>query len=134
MNRNGCSINFVSASDVCSLFLYCDTLDVGFGGYFECINDKYTNIFMGSVVGDWTAEEAMQSSTWRELETVNRVIKRKVRIIRDSNLNVISDSKNVAKSYICKSLQAKYLKLALKTTLKYIKYGSPEMKTNEQIF
>uniref|UniRef100_A0A8W8K5B8 Uncharacterized protein n=1 Tax=Magallana gigas TaxID=29159 RepID=A0A8W8K5B8_MAGGI len=31
---------------------------------------------MGSVVGNWTAEEAMQSSTWRELETVNRVMKR----------------------------------------------------------
>uniref|UniRef100_A0A8W8NY55 CCHC-type domain-containing protein n=1 Tax=Magallana gigas TaxID=29159 RepID=A0A8W8NY55_MAGGI len=30
----------------------------------------------GSVVGNWTAEEAMQSSTWRELETVNRVMKR----------------------------------------------------------
>lgn len=97
LNGNGCSIDFVSASDVCSLFLYCDASDVGFGGYFECINDNNENVFMGSVVGNWTAEEAMQSSTWRELETVNRVMKSKVSIIKNSNLNVISDSKNVAK-------------------------------------
>lgn len=97
LNGNGCSIDFVSASDVCSLFLYCDASDVGFGGYFECINDNNENVFMGSVVGNWTAEEAMQSSTWRELETVNRVMKSKVSIMKNSNLNVISDSKNVAK-------------------------------------
>lgn len=77
LNGNGCSIDFVSASDVCSLFLYCDASDVGFGGYFECINDNNENVFMGSVVGNWTAEEAMQSSTWRESETVNRVMKSK---------------------------------------------------------
>lgn len=97
LNGNGCSIDFVSASNVCSLFLYCDASDVGFGGYFECINDDNDNVFMGSVVGNWTAEEAMQSSTWRELETVNRVMKSKVSLIKNSNLNVISDSKNVAK-------------------------------------
>lgn len=39
----------------------------------------------------------MQSSTWRESETVNRVMKSKVSSIRNSNLHGISDSKNVAK-------------------------------------
>lgn len=59
LNGNGCFIDFVSVLDVCSLFLYCDVLDVGFGGYFECINDNNENVFMGSVVGNWIVEEVM---------------------------------------------------------------------------
>lgn len=52
---------------------------------------------MGSVVGNWIVEEVMQSLIWRELEIVNRVMKSKVSIIKNLNLNVILDSKNVVK-------------------------------------
>ncbi|XP_062603797.1 uncharacterized protein LOC134265592 [Saccostrea cucullata] len=97
LNENGCSIDLVSASDVCHLYLYCDASDVGFGGYFESLNERDENVFMGSVVGNWTEEETIQSSTWRELETVKRVMKSKVNIIENSKLKVISDCKNVSK-------------------------------------
>nr|XP_022336293.1 uncharacterized protein LOC111132768 [Crassostrea virginica] len=98
LNGNGLSIEFVCASDVCNLLLYCDASDVGFGGYFETFDDENNeNVFLGSVVGNWTADESRLSSTWRELEAVNRVMKSRVNFIQNQNLNVISDNKNVSK-------------------------------------
>ena len=98
LNGNGRSIEFVCASDVCNLLLYCDASDVGFGGYFETFDDENNeNVFLGSVVGNWTADESRLSSTWRELEAVNRVMKSRVNFIQNQNLNVISDNKNVSK-------------------------------------
>lgn len=47
-------------------------------------------------MGNWTADESMQSSTWRELEAVNTVMKSKVNIIQNQGINVISNSKNVS--------------------------------------
>jgi hypothetical protein len=45
--------------------VYSDASDTGYGAYVEG-NDN------SEVIGLWTSKESCQSSTWRELESINR--------------------------------------------------------------
>ena len=47
------------------------------------------------VVGDWDENEKLKSSTWREAETVRRVINSNVDILHNKKIKVYSDNKNV---------------------------------------
>ena len=49
----------------------------------------------GLVIGEWDGNERLKSSTWRETETVNRVIKGNLELLRHTNIKVYSDNKNV---------------------------------------
>ena len=48
--------------------VYCDASDTGYGAF---IKEKDNS----EVLGLWRSEESCPSSTWRELESVNRSLK-----------------------------------------------------------
>ena len=50
---------------------------------------------LGEVYGAWDAPEACMSSTWRELEAVNRVLKSNAESLIGVSLKVYTDNKNV---------------------------------------
>ena len=50
---------------------------------------------LGEVYGAWDAPEACMSSTWRELEAVNRVLKSNDESLIGVSLKVYTDTKNV---------------------------------------
>ena len=74
----------------------CDASDVGFGGYIE-FSPSHDKESFGHVFGSWTLHESQQSSTWRELEAVNRVLKSNISCLQNEKVRVISDNKNVSK-------------------------------------
>lgn len=49
----------------------------------------------GIIFGDWDAPERLRSSTWRESETVRRLIKSNVMLLQHKKIKVFSDNKNV---------------------------------------
>ena len=49
----------------------------------------------GIVFGDWSREEKLKSSTWRESETVRRVLKSNIKDLKNKKIKVFSDNKNV---------------------------------------
>ena len=54
---------------------------------------KVTGI--GVIFGDWDDTERLRSSTWRETETVRRVINGNNEILQQKKVKVFSDNKNV---------------------------------------
>jgi hypothetical protein len=65
--------------------MFSDASGVGYGG---CIAKEAGKSMLGEVYGAWDAPEACMSSTWRELEAVNRVLKSKVSHIGESQDNL----------------------------------------------
>ena len=51
--------------------------------------------YIGSVVGSWLDEEKKKSSTWREAEAINRVLKSHAGRLRNKTVRVFSDNKNI---------------------------------------
>ncbi len=70
--------------------VYSDASDTGYGGYV---------VEHGSCVsfGQWTAEEAIQSSTWRELAAVWRVIQAVAPKLGNVRVRWFTDNQNVAR-------------------------------------
>ena len=68
--------------------VYSDASDTGFGGYMvehgPC-----------TAYGQWSPEEAIQSSTWRELSAVYRVLHSMTAELRDSRVRWFTDNQNV---------------------------------------
>ena len=60
------------------------------GSIQQTVNGTLRN---STVVGDWVCQEIIKSSTWREVETVKRVLISNEGILR--NKKVLSDNKNV---------------------------------------
>lgn len=56
---------------------------------------KETRNVSGVVFGDWNDEEQLKSSTWRESETVRRVMKSNINVLKNKKIKVYSDNKNV---------------------------------------
>jgi hypothetical protein len=52
--------------------ILCDTSDVGFGGFVNSDLDSHLENI--KTFGNWTESESLESSTWRLLECVKRVI------------------------------------------------------------
>ena len=52
-------------------------------------------VFGSEVVGSWSKYEQNLSSTWREAEAISRVVKTNVEVLRNSNVKLYSDNKNV---------------------------------------
>ena len=93
MNRKGSLISQLTVSDVDRMALYCDASESGFGGHLTlCSEGEHIDY---EVFGIWNAWECSQSSTWRELETVNRVLKNSVDIVGGNSVEVYSDNQNV---------------------------------------
>lgn len=70
--------------------VYSDASDVGFGGYV---------VEHGPLVahGSWTANEAQQSSTWRELVAVSRVLESVNRALCGQRVRWFTDNLNVVR-------------------------------------
>ena len=95
LNKIGCDLQTVTASDVCDFTLFCDASDVGFGGYVIPGNEDSGCSEIMNIVGTWSTLEAGLSSTWRELESVKRVVQSSTDLLSNSFVNIITDNKNV---------------------------------------
>ncbi|CAG2231449.1 unnamed protein product [Mytilus edulis] len=93
---------------------YTDASDIGFGGFVvpaidsnsaESVCDS-SDVQMNSslitprnslhtVVGSWADHERIKSSTWRELEAVNRTVKSSLHLLKNQTLQINTDNKNV---------------------------------------
>lgn len=58
--------------------------------------DENQKISIGTVFGSWTENESQKSSTWRELQAVNRAVKSNVSHLNNGNVKIISYNKNVS--------------------------------------
>ncbi|VDI46193.1 Hypothetical predicted protein [Mytilus galloprovincialis] len=101
-------------SDLYDLKAYTDASDIGFGGFVvpaidsnsaESVCDS-SDVQMNSslitprnslhtVVGSWADHERIKSSTWRELEAVNRTVKSSLHLLKNQTLQINTDNKNV---------------------------------------
>ena len=70
--------------------VYSDASDTGFGGYM--VEHGPSTAF-----GQWSPEEATQSSTWRELTAVYRVLHSMAAKLRDSRVRWFTDNQNVVR-------------------------------------
>ena len=86
---NGQEIKSVS-NEIKDLNIFSDASDSGFGTYLE--NSDNTE-----VMGLWTVEESSKSSTWRELEAINRSLNTIGESIRGKSITWHTDSKNVCR-------------------------------------
>lgn len=55
----------------------------------------YCNKLYAGVTGQWTSEEMLKSSTWRETEAVSRVLKSNGQLLKNKTVKVYTDNKNV---------------------------------------
>ena len=69
---------------------YSDASDTGFGGYMVEHGPCTAH-------GQWSPEEAAQSSTWRELTAVYRVLHSMASKLRDSRVRWFTDNQNVVR-------------------------------------
>ena len=53
-------------------------------------NDENSCMF-----GNWSIVETMRSSTWRELEAINRMVKNSIDKIKGKSVSIHTDNKNV---------------------------------------
>ena len=72
--------------------IYCDASDVGYGGHLT-VNSKEES--EDNMYGSWSENERAQSSTWRELEKIDRMLKNSKVIIQGKYVQIFSDNKNV---------------------------------------
>lgn len=66
---------------------------MGFGGF--CCAELGTQLEQNEMSVNWIPNEEVQSSTWRELECVNRVVNNFVYTIENKKVKLNSDNKNV---------------------------------------
>lgn len=98
----------IDLSETRDFELFSDASDVGYGGYINPTvqrSDKSSSQQGGDIVlqkdrvtvsGSWSQEECNKSSTWRELESVHRIINTHSDDLKGSSLVVYSDIKNVS--------------------------------------
>ena len=71
--------------------VFLDASDVGYGGGYTVQHGTHT------AHGNWLPEEAQQSSTWRELVAVHRVLEAIARRQRNCRVRWFTDNQNVAR-------------------------------------
>ncbi|XP_041453613.1 uncharacterized protein LOC121406809 [Lytechinus variegatus] len=82
---NGVSISRVKSCNCC---LFTDASGTGFGAYVSEIPDL-------EVVGSWTDSEMKYSSSWREIEALNRALKSVGPCLEGQDIRCYTDNKNV---------------------------------------
>lgn len=68
--------------------MYSDASGTGYGGYV-------VNIIDNEVMGRWNSVESIQSSTWRELEAVYRVLLTLLDILQGQKVKWYTDNQNI---------------------------------------
>ncbi|CAG2189976.1 unnamed protein product [Mytilus edulis] len=76
---------------------FCDASDVGFGGYLSAQCIVVTCVDNSEMSGNWTSDEKLESSTWRELECARRVLctYESKFSLDNKSVSINSDNKNV---------------------------------------
>ncbi|XP_063404378.1 uncharacterized protein LOC134687850 [Mytilus trossulus] len=92
INTVGAKISTVTVNTLFDCEIFCDASDVGFGGYTTPFADSHFENF--ETFGNWTKPEMGESSTWRELECVRRVLKT-FNVTENKQIKINSDNKNV---------------------------------------
>lgn len=74
--------------------MYSDITGEGYGGYLANDNDEL--IAKSEIFGNWISQKMKQSSTWRELETVNCVLHQHLNHVQGKTVEIVSINKNVS--------------------------------------
>ena len=82
------NVRNLNGAGSCSRVVYSDASGTGFAGYEIGTINRVSH-------GTWTAEEAVKSSTWRELCAVFRVLRSLVHILCSQRVKWFTDSTNV---------------------------------------
>lgn len=69
LNKSDCLNECFNASNVCDFLLFCDASDVSNGGFIDGQKNNVESVFAG-----WSENKSQKSSTWKEMEAVNRNI------------------------------------------------------------
>ena len=72
---------------------FCYTSDIGFGGFVNSDLDSHLENI--ETFGNWTESESLESSTWRLLECVKRVIYPFSNELQNKQVKINSGNKNV---------------------------------------
>ena len=120
LNEGGTKFKSVSISEIFDFELFSDASDSGYGGYviqpngnseFQTVSgasgqqgqrqipqtESGHDLEEGQTVsGVWSRFETEKSSTWRELESIYRVIHSKSDDLSNSTVKVVSDNENVS--------------------------------------
>jgi hypothetical protein len=90
--------HFTAVSRTPDIEIHCDASGRGYGGYVSSQDDAKINTFCrddAEIVGNWSVDQALKSSTWRELQAVNAVLHSVVDKIEDKHVVVKTDNANV---------------------------------------
>ncbi|XP_062573534.1 uncharacterized protein LOC134235419 [Saccostrea cucullata] len=93
MNEKGAPLSKVRDKDVRQIEVFCDASDSGYGGHLTISSKDEQKEY--EWYGIWNECESRQSSTWRELETVERILDNSVDLVKSNSVEVNSDNKNV---------------------------------------
>ncbi|VDI58959.1 Hypothetical predicted protein [Mytilus galloprovincialis] len=93
LNDAGVDICKIDQLDIVDIEMFCDASDVGFGGYLT--SDLNAKLVCKEMSGNWTLRERNESSTWRELECVNRFVQTFDNTFSDKTVKIYTDNQNV---------------------------------------
>ncbi|MES9879251.1 MAG: DNA N-6-adenine-methyltransferase [Sedimenticola sp.] len=90
----------------CDTIMYSDASGEGFGGYLALPDHPQLEVNIDAlcestlvegseVMGTWTLSERGKSSTWRELESVRRIVSNHADLLAEKKVGVLSDNQNV---------------------------------------
>ena len=82
------NIKHFTTDESCQRVVYSDASDTGFGGY---IVETPVNIAHGM----WLVSESRESSTWKELTAVKKVLLSLIHLLADNNIKWFTDNQNV---------------------------------------
>ena len=90
LNNKGLSFEINNETEI---DVFSDASAIGYGGYVSlCAGALVEGT---EVIGSWTVQESVQSSTWREVEAVQRVIKTNAQMLENRTVKCFTDNKNV---------------------------------------
>lgn len=93
MNEKGTHLSQITDTEIRQIALFCDASDSGYGGHLTlCSKDEQQEFELYCI---WNERESVQNSTWRELETVRRILNNSVYSVNNNSVEVNSDNQNV---------------------------------------
>lgn len=87
-NLSGLNGKCLGANGSVDKVLVSDASVVGYGGYIEELADS-------ELIGSWSQSERVQSSTWRELEAVRRLVEHSKESLEGQSVLIKTDNRNV---------------------------------------
>ena len=70
--------------------VYSDASDSGYGGYAVNVGPRIAQ-------GQWSESESQASSTWRELEVINRILQAYSKLMKGETVKWLTDNQNVVR-------------------------------------